>query len=245
MSLRAVLHNTVHSPITRALAVTSIATGCASGGGAELSVVGVTATDTTCTIDKSTVPSGQVRFDVANRGTVVTEVYLYAERDRVVNEVENVEPGDRATFTAEPSGGRYAVACKPGQVGDGIRAALEVTGPPASDAPSAPDRATARGLAAFTVEVELGGDRFDQAIAELVVVTGQVVTFDLANRGAAAHTLSVLAPDGVTVAGRSSLVGPGGSVSLAVTFEHPGLYTAIDALGDGTRERTVSVEVVR
>lgn len=91
--------------------------------------IAVTATDTACDVAVAEAPAGTVEFEITNQGTKVTEFYLYAEGDRIVGEVENIGPGLSRTFHVEVSeGGTYQTACKPGMVGDGIRADFVVTG---------------------------------------------------------------------------------------------------------------------
>lgn len=54
---------------------------------------------------------------------------LYGTGDRIMGEVENVGPGlTRRLIVEVPDGGTYTTACKPGMVGDGIRAPFAVTG---------------------------------------------------------------------------------------------------------------------
>ena len=107
--------------------------GCGSairnGGSGELEV---TASDTECTVAKTSLPAGRHTFAVTNTGSKVTEFYVYGTGDRVVGEVENVTPGLRRTVTVDLAAGAYQAACKPGMVGDGIRTALTVTGSAAS-----------------------------------------------------------------------------------------------------------------
>ncbi|WP_406095970.1 iron uptake system protein EfeO [Kitasatospora purpeofusca] len=90
--------------------------------------VKVNATDTACEVSRTTFPAGHVSIDIANKGSKVTEVYVYAAGDKIVTERENIGPGTRATITAEIKAGTYEVACKPGMVGDGIRQRITVTG---------------------------------------------------------------------------------------------------------------------
>ncbi|MFD9067602.1 cupredoxin domain-containing protein, partial [Kitasatospora purpeofusca] len=90
--------------------------------------VKVNATDTACEVSKTTFPAGHVSIDIANKGSKVTEVYVYAAGDKIVTERENIGPGTKATITAEIKAGTYEVACKPGMVGDGIRQKITVTG---------------------------------------------------------------------------------------------------------------------
>ena len=107
--------------------------GCSSArqgtGGHALTV---TASDTACTVEKTSLPAGRHTFEVTNTGSKVTEFYVYAAGDRVVGEVENVTPGLRRTLVVDLAAGSYQATCKPGMVGDGIRTALTVSGSAAS-----------------------------------------------------------------------------------------------------------------
>jgi iron uptake system component EfeO len=99
-----------------------------TAGGAGGPIV-VNATDTACELSASSAKAGTVTFQVSNAGTKVNEFYVYAEGDRIMGEVENVAPGLTRTFHVDLSEpGSYQTACKPGMVGDGIRAAFNVTG---------------------------------------------------------------------------------------------------------------------
>ena len=91
--------------------------------------ISVKATDTSCDVSATTVPAGTINFTIANTGTKVTEFYLYGTGDRIMGEVENIGPGlTRQLIVEVPDGGTYTTACKPGMVGDGIRAPFTVTG---------------------------------------------------------------------------------------------------------------------
>ncbi len=120
---------------TAAIAAAAALAGCTStapaandsaGGGGPISV---TAADDRCDVGTAEAPAGTLRFSVRNAGTKVTEFYLYGEGDRIMGEVENVGPGlSRDLIVEVPDGGTYTTACKPGMVGDGIRAPFTVTG---------------------------------------------------------------------------------------------------------------------
>ncbi|GAA4705245.1 peptidase M75 family protein [Pseudonocardia yuanmonensis] len=98
----------------------------AQGGGGPISV---TASDTACDVSAREAPAGNISFTVKNTGTKVTEFYLYDTGDRIMGEVENIGPGlSRNLIVEVPDGGSYTTACKPGMVGDGIRAPFTVTG---------------------------------------------------------------------------------------------------------------------
>jgi len=99
----------------------------AAGAPAELTV---TATDTTCELSATQGPTGAHTFQITNNGNKVTEFYVYGAGERVMGEVENISPGLSRTLVVQlTEPGTYQTACKPGMVGDGIRADFTVTGP--------------------------------------------------------------------------------------------------------------------
>ena len=206
--------------------------GPSSSSPAPGAVVQVRATDTTCTVDRASVDRGTIDFAVTNAGTTITEVYLYAPHDRVEGEVENVEAGDTGSFSVEVGGGEYEVACKPGQLGDGIRAALHVTGPLDANQTEAIDAATARGVDGFSLEVRLTADRFAPELADLVPVTGQTITFRVHNDAPDARSFAVLGPDGHTPLVQSGELAAGAVAEVPVTFPAAGTYAAVDPIGD-------------
>jgi iron uptake system component EfeO len=96
-----------------------------SAGGDSISVV---STDDECRVSVAEAPSGNLVFDVKNDGSQVTEFYvLAADGLRIVGEVENIGPGLTRSLVVTAGPGDYFTACKPGMVGDGIRAAFSVT----------------------------------------------------------------------------------------------------------------------
>lgn len=101
----------------------------------------VTATDTACDLSAATAPSGTLRFSVTNGGAQVTEFYLLGSDGlRIVGEVENIGPGLSRDLVLSAPPGAYFTACKPGMVGDGIRAPFTVSDSGQDLAPAA-DRA--------------------------------------------------------------------------------------------------------
>jgi iron uptake system component EfeO len=97
----------------------------AGGGGP----IAVTAADDSCQVGATEAPAGTITFSVRNTGSKITEFYLYGTGDRIMGEVENIGPGlSRDLIVEVPDGGTYTTACKPGMVGDGIRAPFTVTG---------------------------------------------------------------------------------------------------------------------
>ena len=87
----------------------------------------INATDTKCKLDKTAFDAGTVHLAVKNNGNKVTEVYVYADGDRIVTEKENIGPGTSYKVTTSPRAGS-TIACKPGMTGDGIRTTITVTG---------------------------------------------------------------------------------------------------------------------
>ncbi|HYN66407.1 MAG TPA: iron uptake system protein EfeO [Ornithinibacter sp.] len=161
--------------LATALAVPAaiVLTGCTSS--AETSESGsagpisVRADDTTCEVSRGEAPTGTVEFTITNSGTKVNEFYVYAEGDRIMGEVENVAPGLTRTFLvelAEP--GTYQTACKPGMVGDGIRAPFTVTG--TSPAPRSDDQNLAAAVAEYQRYVASQSDAFLAETATFVAL---------------------------------------------------------------------------
>ena len=96
-----------------------------AGGGP----ITVSATDTACEVSSTDATAGNLTFEVTNKGTMVTEFYLYTDGDRIMGEVENIAPGLTRKLTVQvANAGKYQIACKPGMSGDGIRGAFTVTG---------------------------------------------------------------------------------------------------------------------
>ncbi|SDR68495.1 iron uptake system component EfeO [Friedmanniella luteola] len=133
-----------------ALLLAPLLAGCtdnASAGAAGDTVDGdgraltVRATDDGCQVSADTAPSGNLTFSVTNAGAKVTEFYLLAADGlRIVGEVENIGPGlSRELVLAAPAGS-YFTACKPGMVGDGIRAPFAVSDSGDDLAPSGDDQ---------------------------------------------------------------------------------------------------------
>ena len=103
--------------------------GCTEKTEADDGAIAVTATDDSCDVATSEAKTGDTTFQITNNGTKVTEFYVYGAGDRVMGEVENIGPGlSRELIVSLPELGTYQTACKPGMVGDGIRADFTVTG---------------------------------------------------------------------------------------------------------------------
>ncbi|MFE3293470.1 iron uptake system protein EfeO [Rhodococcus sp. NPDC059234] len=118
---------------TTAIALTAIAplalVACTSKSDQTADSIAVTATDTACDVAANTAKTGTTTFAITNNGSKVTEFYVYGSGDRVMGEVENVGPGlTRQLIVNLPEAGTFHTACKPGMVGEGIRAEFTVTG---------------------------------------------------------------------------------------------------------------------
>ncbi len=128
-----------------ALALAAALTGCVdnapttspSGTAGAPAGLTVESTASQCTLSAATAPSGNLVFTVTNAGSDVTEFYLLAEDGlRIVAEVENIGPGLSRDLVTVAKPGQYFTACKPGMVGDGIRAPFTVTDSGADVAPT-------------------------------------------------------------------------------------------------------------
>ena len=127
--------------------------------------VTVSATDTACTVSAASAPSGNLSFSVTNAGTKVTEFYLLAaDGMRIVGEVENIGPGLSRDLVLTAAPGRYLTACKPGMVGDGIRAPFTVSDSGADLTPTGSDAAlVTKANALYAAYVK---DQIDQLLTE-------------------------------------------------------------------------------
>ncbi len=98
------------------------------GAGASSGALTVSSTADACTVSSATAESGTLTFQVTNDGSDVTEFYLLGEDGlRVISEVENIGPGITRDLVVQVRPGTYFTACKPGMVGDGLRAKFTVT----------------------------------------------------------------------------------------------------------------------
>jgi iron uptake system component EfeO len=120
-----------------AVAATAAATVAVAGCGGESATptgppaadgpIPVKAGETSCEVGRTTLKAGTHTFAVTNTGSQVTEFYVYGPGDKVIGEVENIGPSLTRNLTVELPAGTYQTACKPGQVGSGIRGTLTVS----------------------------------------------------------------------------------------------------------------------
>jgi uncharacterized cupredoxin-like copper-binding protein len=209
------------------------------GAAASDTAVTVAASDDRCELDRTDLAAGDVTFAVTNKGSSVTEVYVYGEDDgeftRVVSEVENIGPGTSQDLRATLPAGTYEVACKPGQTGDGIRTTVTVTGKGAGAAGSA--EAEKR----YDREIGLATD--GTAITGLSggAEQGESIEFKLTNNAAQERVLELKDPSGA-VAGEVE-VQAGVTGEIVVELDAPGTWQVIvegDGADDLVRELPVS-----
>lgn len=200
------------------MALSAVA-GCSSSSSSATSVK-VTATDTECQVATTSLTSGPTEFAVTNKGSDVTEVYVYADGDQVKGEVENVGPGTTRSFTVDLGAGDYEVACKPGQKGDGIRTAIVVSG-------------TATTEAAVTRTITMSAyDYGYEGLAPLEVAKGETIAFEMVNNAPdQEHEFEVLLPTGAAL-GEIGPTKPGQAGRVVLTFDTPGTYTYVCGITD-------------
>ena len=154
-----------------AIAAAGCLSACSSGQAAE-SAIKLTATDSRCEVASTELAAGATTFAITNDGSKVTEVYVYGKRggtySKIVTEKENIGPGTSYDLTVSLQPGRYEVACKPGQKGDGIRTRITVSGQAGSGAASA-DAGADKAVTAYRAYVQ------QQADALVPLVDGFVV----------------------------------------------------------------------
>ncbi|MFI8323175.1 iron uptake system protein EfeO [Streptomyces sp. NPDC085529] len=156
-------------------AVLAAVTGCTAKSDAKGDADGITVTakDDSCEVSKKEFPAGHVTLNVENRGSKVTEVYVLYPDDRIVTERENIGPGTKAALTAEIKAGSYAIVCKPGMTGAGIRQTVTLTG-----GASAPKRSAEMdaAVAAYRQYVQA---QADETLPKVKVFTDAVRAGDL------------------------------------------------------------------
>jgi hypothetical protein len=186
-----------------------------NGGG-----VAITATDNTCEVARTTFDPGAVTFSVTNKGGQTTEVYVYGENNgaftKIIGEVENIGPSLTRDLAVTLAGGKYEIACKPGQTGDGIRTRITVTG----TAPST--SASAEAVYDREIEIEVTATRVEGADA-LSARTGEKIEFKLENTSSGKRELEIIDPSGKIVAEIEA--DPNGAAETVVTLGTAGSWT--------------------
>ena len=190
---------------------------CGDSDTASVSVA-VEASDDACKVGVSVLEAGPVTFEVTNKGSEVTEVYVYGEQGgeftKVISEVENIGPGTSRDMSVDLGGGTYEIACKPGQTGDGIRQKITVSGDAAGDT----------GEPAYDREIEMtiaagGLTGLDGAGAK----ADETIEFKLQNDTDGTRELEIVDPSGKVVA--EVEVDKGAEGEVIVELEDAGTWT--------------------
>ena len=110
---------------------------CVPNATAATDAITVHSTSDACKVSTAEVAAGPAVFTISNDGDDVTEFYILAEDGlRIVAEVENIGPGISRDLVVNLPEGKYLTQCKPGMVGDGIRAPFTVTASQSTVQPS-------------------------------------------------------------------------------------------------------------
>jgi iron uptake system component EfeO len=212
------------TPVAVALALAGCGASSSSTGSLKQSA-DVKAGDSTCELSTKAFTTGTISLNVTNVGNDTTEVYVYGKGssgsfDKVVGEAENIAPGTSRTFEVKAGGGTYEVACKPGQKGDGIRTAMEVSGD-AAKADTRYDR---------EVDVQAKDDGFT-GLTGFTAKVGEKIEFKLKNQGTKRHELEVFGPDGKVI-GEIGPTEPGKDGEVILTLAVAGTYTYESGIAD-------------
>ncbi|MCU1379442.1 MAG: hypothetical protein JWN29_2425 [Acidimicrobiales bacterium] len=120
--------------------------GCGDGDGSSGGTVGATLSDFKISLDTSSVPAGDVTFEVANKGPSVHEFVVFktdlapealprddsgevAESDEFapIDEIEDIQNGAQPKLDVNLEAGTYVIICNvPAHYGRGMHAALQV-----------------------------------------------------------------------------------------------------------------------
>lgn len=217
-----------------------VLTACGQAPGAAGSgpAIAVAATETSCQVERTDLPAGQVTFAVANKGSSVNELYVYGQDGssytRIVGEVENIGPGTSKNLTVSLPAGTYEAACKPGQTGAGIRTRLTVSGGPAGSPSSSP------AAAGYDREIALTTDGTALTGLSGAARAGERIEFVLTNHAAAPRTLELKKPSGA-VAGEVA-VDPGATGKIVVALDIAGTWQVV-VEGAGVADVTAQLPV--
>lgn len=201
-----------------ALVVALVALGCtaaactSSSSGA--AAVVVTSTDKRCVPARTTLDAGKLTFEITNKGSQTTELYVFGEGDKVLGEVENVGPGTSRNLTVDLGAGKYQLGCKPGQKGNGIRADITVIGK---------GGAVQAGAKPAGREVDLTAFEYAFNLSDPGIKAGETILFQMRNTGSKPHDLEVFGPDNKMI-GTIDQIDPGNTGRATFTFDKPGTY---------------------
>jgi len=211
---------------------------CSSDASGDESDIAVKATDDECQVEQIRFDAGTVTFNVTNDGSKVTEVYVYGrngdEFSKVISEVENIGPGTSRDLTVTLAPGGYELACKPGQVGNGIRQAITVGAGAAGASAS-----TRSDDAKYDREIELKTDGSSITGLSGSAKQGEKIEFKLENEADGPRTLEFKKPSG-EVAGEVD-VQKGSEGELIVELEDAGTWKIIVEGGSADLTETLVV----
>jgi uncharacterized cupredoxin-like copper-binding protein len=105
--------------IVLALAILMLSLAACSSGSSGPTVVQVKLSEYSIVMDESSIPSGDVRFEIENVGTEDHELVLEPagttdepfEKDGVESEAEDIHPGDKTTLEWTLDPGDYQLSC--------------------------------------------------------------------------------------------------------------------------------------
>ena len=195
----------------------------ACGSSSTKDAIPVTSTNRTCVATRTTFDAGKLTFEVENKGSQPTELYVFGKGDRVISEVENVGPGTSRTLTVNLKAGTYELACKPGQRGRGIRVPITVTG--------AGGKESSEGATAHEREIEVTAVEYRFEVPTLDVERGEAIEFKLRNNGEEEHEFEVLGPDHKAL-GEVGPTASGKSGEVVLKFAKAGTYTYVCGIDD-------------
>jgi len=205
-----------------AVALVALAIGAVGCTSSSSNAIAVTSTNTTCVPARTRLVAGKLTFEVTNKGKQTTELYVFGEGDKVIDEVENVGPGTSRTLTVDLAAGDYQLGCKPGQKGNGIRAAITVVGK---------GGAVQAGTKAADRDVELTAVDYSFQLDDPGIKAGETIRFVMKNEGHQPHDLQVFTPDN-KVLGQIDQTDPGKTGKATLTFAVPGTYRYICDVAD-------------
>ena len=207
----------------------------ACGGSKADTTVAVTGTDTKCAVADTEVAAGNIRFNLTNEGKKTTELYVLGDKDRVIDEVENVSPGMTRALDVNLKAGSYTLACKPGQTGDGIRQTITVTGAGGE---------TGAESAKADRKIDVDATEYTFTFSETPTITkGEAIEFELSNKGKERHEFEVLGPDGEAIGEIAGIKGERTGEAV-FDFKEAGTYTyqCLLKTADGRRHDTLGMK---
>jgi hypothetical protein len=89
-------------------------------------VVSVTATETTCKVNKKSVPAGTVWFKLTNKGMKFNELYLEDAKGNELIQAANVKAGQVGAFKWSVKAGKMQLACELEDKGKQIRVPITI-----------------------------------------------------------------------------------------------------------------------